>query len=228
MGKREAQQQRGALSPEKSNWSSGLGQGLPFQGTRAPTRMKSCCTGQRRKWGVERNLEEFGWTRVLATPALDLRPEPSASLSSNLITAIFNASEVLLNKGHRDAKSLYYINRSWEGRPRLNSSSPWASGGEPWTRVRSWGEGALPVPGRVAQPAAGWRQGEPGSSRRVTKAPPPARLCLIDTQPPGSSGAEIAPRTPRLSEVVHCLQLAAGLRSELSCSRLVLEKRNEY
>lgn len=69
------------LQPEKSNWSSGLGQGLPFQGTRAPTRMKSCCAGQRRKWGVECNLEESGWTRVLATPALDLRPEPSASLS---------------------------------------------------------------------------------------------------------------------------------------------------
>lgn len=69
------------LQPEKSNWSPGLGQGLPLQGTRAPTRMKSRCAGQRRKWGVECNLEEFGWTRVLATPALDLRPDSSASLS---------------------------------------------------------------------------------------------------------------------------------------------------
>lgn len=43
-----------------------------------------------------------------------------------------------------------------------------------------------------------------------------------------TSSFQIAPRTPRLSEVVHRLQLAAGLRSELSCSHLVLEKRNEY
>lgn len=40
-----------------------------------------------------------------------------------------------------------------------------------------------------------------------------------------TSSFQIAPRTPRLSEVVHCLQLAAGLRSELSCSHLVLEKK---
>lgn len=69
------------LQPEKSNCSSSLGQGLPFQGTRAPTRMKSCCAGQRRKWDVDCNLEEFGWIRVLEATALDLRPDRGAPLS---------------------------------------------------------------------------------------------------------------------------------------------------
>lgn len=92
--------------------------------------------------------------------------------------------------------------------------------------VRSWGEGALPVRGWVEQPAAGVAAGraQPRAPGDRSSAPSPLPG-LIDAQPRGNGSSEFSAQDPLDSR--RWSTVYGDLRSEFSCSHLVLGKKKK-